>query len=159
VVVTISAVVTALIGALVTGLGAFFVVQERNRRRRGVHATGVVVDNVHGPGHILVGQSIDTTPSAPVLDKGWIKVTPQPRAMGFPVVEFKASSGEVVRFRSSHGKQPPAHKVGDAVALYYDAADPRKAELAGEGSFVVAVFFVLGGIFLAVSAALWVFAR
>jgi hypothetical protein len=155
---TVFAVVIALFGALAAGLGAFLVAQEHLRRRRGLQTTGVVVDNVHGADSILAGQSIETAPSAPILDTGAVKITPKPRSMGYPVVEFATASGEVVRFRSSHGSRPPAHKVGDSVALYYDAADPKGAELAGEGTFLALVLLGLGIVFVAVAAALWAFA-
>ena len=155
---TISAVVIAVFGALAAGLGAFLLVQER-RRRTGVHALGVVVDNVHGGGSILDGQSLESTPLAPIVDTDAVKITPVRRSMGYPVVEFQTSGGESIRFRSSYGSRPPAHRVGDTVGVYYDAADPRKAEVAGEGTVLVFVFLGLGGLFLAVAAALWVFAR
>lgn len=49
-----------------------------------------------------------------------------------PVVEFRTGSGEVVRFDSSFGTMPAAHKVGQAVKVLYDPKEPRSAEIESE---------------------------
>ncbi len=46
-----------------------------------------------------------------------------------PVVEFKAPSGEAIRFTSDFGSMPASHKVGQTVNLRYDPADPHQAEI------------------------------
>jgi hypothetical protein len=46
-----------------------------------------------------------------------------------PVVEFTATSGQVVRFTSEFGSRPAMHRVGQSVDVRYDPADPHKAEI------------------------------
>ncbi len=45
----------------------------------------------------------------------------------YPVVEFRAADGEVIRFESGTGGDPPEYRVGDAVRVYYDPQAPQSA--------------------------------
>lgn len=45
----------------------------------------------------------------------------------YPVVEFRTADGEVIRFESGTGGDPPEYRVGDAVGVYYDPHAPRSA--------------------------------
>jgi hypothetical protein len=45
----------------------------------------------------------------------------------YPVVEFRTADGEVIRFESSTGGDPPEYRVGDAVRVYYDPQAPQSA--------------------------------
>jgi predicted ribosomally synthesized peptide with SipW-like signal peptide len=50
-------------------------------------------------------------------------------SMFYPEVEFTASSGEKIKFRSDFGSRPAGHKIGQSVTVRYDPADPKKAEI------------------------------
>jgi len=45
----------------------------------------------------------------------------------YPVVEFRTADGEVIRFESGTGGDPPEYRVGDAVRVYYDPQAPQSA--------------------------------
>jgi hypothetical protein len=47
----------------------------------------------------------------------------------FPVVRFVAPDGQVVRFESGIGSNPPDYRVGDPVRVLYDPSNPRTARL------------------------------
>jgi hypothetical protein len=67
-----------------------------------------------------------------------------------PVVRFQTETGESVTFHSSMGGQPPLHAVGQRVAVFYDRASPRGAELEPPGVlWLVPVGFVGLGLFFA----------
>ncbi len=91
------------IGCLWAGIGAL--ITQRRKRAASVPASGVVVDlqkRVFSPG------------SAGVY---------------CPTVEFRTTSGEVVRFESSFGTMPASHRVGQAVKVFYDPQEPHMAEV------------------------------
>jgi hypothetical protein len=43
----------------------------------------------------------------------------------YPVVEFRAQSGQIVRIVSSLGSDPPAYAIGEAVPVLYERATPE----------------------------------
>jgi len=46
-----------------------------------------------------------------------------------PEIQFTAPDGQPVKFRSGMSSSPPAYRVGEAVDVLFDPADPRKAEI------------------------------
>jgi hypothetical protein len=46
-----------------------------------------------------------------------------------PEVQFTAPDGQPVKFRSSMSSSPAAYRVGEAVDVLFDPANPRKAEI------------------------------
>lgn len=76
-----------------------------------------------------------------------------------PVVEFKALSGETIRFTSDFGSLPASHKVGQTVNLRYDPVDPHQVEIDSTMNrwlvpvilaFIGSIACCLGIVFLAV---------
>jgi hypothetical protein len=76
-----------------------------------------------------------------------------------PIVEFTASTGQVVQFQSPFGTMPAMHEAGQAIAVRYDPAQPQMAwvdsdlttwlipaVLAGVG----VLFLFMGAVFLAI---------
>jgi hypothetical protein len=47
----------------------------------------------------------------------------------YPVVKFKTATGRFVEFESKFGGMPAIHEIGQNVAVLYDPADPRIAEV------------------------------
>jgi len=148
----------ALLGGTIAAIGIGLAIVEGGRRRRGSLATGVVVDNVYGYGHVLAGQSIPPPP--PAIEIGAIRIQPRPREMAYPLVEFKTAAGATIRFRSSHGSYSPgAYEIGARVSVYYDARDPQKAGIVGEGR-CLKVFLIAFGLFMAaIGAGLWLLTK
>ena len=94
-----------LIGLSVLIGGVVAAVKQSRKAARSTAATGTVVDlvkRVFNPG------------SAGVY---------------CPVVQFTTALGQPVRFESEFGTMPASHRVGQSVAVRYDAADPQKAEV------------------------------
>lgn len=146
--------VIAILGSLIAAVGAAVALRDARARRAGLRATGIVVANVYGRGHALAGQPLAT--AEPGAD-GPLQF--HAREIGYPKVEFATAAGEKVAFTSSSGSRPPSHAVGDAVAVHYDPADPRRAEIVGEGT-TLNVFLVLFGLGLAaIGIAIRVFSR
>ncbi|MBI3724807.1 DUF3592 domain-containing protein [bacterium] len=75
-----------------------------------------------------------------------------------PVVEFTSPAGGVVRFESPFGTRPASHEVGQAIAIRYDPADPRKAfiDSALATWLVPAIMTGLGLLFIAIGGILLV---
>jgi hypothetical protein len=48
-----------------------------------------------------------------------------------PVVEFQPASGPLRTFKESTSSNPPAYRLGEAVEVLYDPADPADARLRG----------------------------
>jgi hypothetical protein len=46
-----------------------------------------------------------------------------------PVVEFTSGTGKRIEFTSSVGSNPPSHRVGEAVTVLYNPADPYSARI------------------------------
>ncbi len=46
-----------------------------------------------------------------------------------PVVEFKSSAGETVKFESEFGSVPASHQVGQSVEVRYNPSNPQEAEV------------------------------
>lgn len=47
----------------------------------------------------------------------------------YPVVKFKTATGQFVEFESKFGGMPAMHEIGQIVAVLYDPANPRSAEV------------------------------
>ena len=47
----------------------------------------------------------------------------------FPVVRFRARTGETVEFRSSLGTKPPSYYPGETVTVVYDEGNPSRAKI------------------------------
>jgi len=140
----IAGAVIAVLGGLVAIFGTVVAINESRARGKAVHTTGVVLANVYGRGHALSGQPLAEAPESRPGDL----IQFHSREMGFPKVEFTTAAGETIAFTSSVGSRPLSHKVGDTVPVYYDAAHPSRAEIAGEGTFLT-VFAIVFGIVMA----------
>lgn len=46
-----------------------------------------------------------------------------------PQVEFAIPSGQIIKFQSELGSQPPAYNVGQQVEVVYTVTNPNKAEI------------------------------
>ena len=73
-----------------------------------------------------------------------------PRAVGklqgtamAPVVQFRATNGEVLKYTSTTFTTPVSHPVGAAVRIWYLPENPQVATLEGVDSWLIPV--VLGG--------------
>jgi hypothetical protein len=62
----------------------------------------------------------------------------------YPVVRFTTVEGRQVDFEASIRRNPPKHKVGDKVPVYYQRADPKQADIVGTESFGYDMFVVFG---------------
>jgi hypothetical protein len=69
-----------------------------------------------------------------------------------PVVEFTTATGKRIEFVSSVGSSPPSHRVGEAVKVLYNPADPQSARIKSffQLWFGFLMVFVLGLVFAAV---------
>lgn len=45
----------------------------------------------------------------------------------YPIVEFRTAAGDVIRFESSTGSNPPSHRVGETVNIFYNPQTPQDA--------------------------------
>jgi hypothetical protein len=113
-------------GLLFIGLAGWFYLREYNLERSGYSAQGTVTGLV---------ESID--------DDGTSYA---------PIVRFKARNGRTIEFQSNHYTYPPAYEIGQTVTVLYPADDSSKAIIKGEGSLLVLIFGILGGIELLVGA-------
>jgi uncharacterized protein DUF3592 len=69
----------------------------------------------------------------------------------YPVVRFTTAEGAQVDFEASIRRNPPKHKVGDKVPVYYQRADPKQADIVGTqvfGNQVLIIFGILSLIML-----------
>jgi hypothetical protein len=146
-----------LLGLSLAALGVILIVQDRRTRARASHASGTVVDHVYGPGHVRAGQSIPPPPAA--FNVGSFRVQPEPRVMTYLLVEFTTGAGRTIRFRSSQGSRPPDHEIGARVPVYYDASDPERARIVGEGRFLWIVLIVFGLLLAAIGGGLSMIVR
>lgn len=142
----------ALGGLALAALGATTALGRRRAERRGRSATGVVVDHVYGGGHARAGESIPPPP--PAFEIGPARIQPKSREMVYLLVEYEAQDGKH-RFRSSEGSRPAAHAIGARVPVYYDAGDPARAGIAGEGRLSEIVMVVFGVVAAAIGAGLF----
>ncbi len=91
------------VGLLIGGIVAF--VKQTRKDARSVSATGRVINlerRVFNPGRAGVY---------------------------CPVVQFTASDGQVIQFESAFGTMPASHSIGQTIAVKYDPANPRAAEV------------------------------
>ncbi|WJS94153.1 DUF3592 domain-containing protein [Flavobacterium johnsoniae] len=72
-----------------------------------------------------------------------------------PVVSFTTKSGQEIAYTSSTSSNPPSYNVGENVQIFYDPANPNKAEINGFFSlwlgviilgFIGIVFFLIGSL-------------
>lgn len=98
---------TVGVGMLV---GSFFVFSNTSSFiRRAVEAEGKVIDLERSRSSSSSGSSSST--------------------MYRPVVEFTTATGKRIEFISSVGSSPPSHRVGEAVTVLYNPADPQSARI------------------------------
>lgn len=74
----------------------------------------------------------------------------------YPSFEFTTSDGRVVTVRSTSGTNPPAHRIGERVRLWYDPENPEHMEIdsfAGRWRTVL-VPGLMGAIFATIGTAL-----
>jgi hypothetical protein len=118
-------------GGLLLLLSAVTAVQQKRLEQRGRRIRGRVVD---------------------------VFVTKERRgSMHRPIFEFTAADGRVVRRQSAFGSGTPTHRAGDEVDLWYDPANPEKADIMGEGRWFSILVAIIGGVFAGVGALiLWV---
>lgn len=62
----------------------------------------------------------------------------------YPVVRFTTGKGEQIEFEASIRREPPRHKVGDRVPVYYDPANPGDADILGTEQNTHIVLLLLG---------------
>jgi hypothetical protein len=124
-----------LIVAVIFGLSVRSIVTTRQFLAVAVAADGVVVD---------LSESVDEDGST-----------------YFPVVRFVAPDGQVVRFKSGIGSNPPDYRVGDPVRVLYDPSNPRTARLDTWGNRWGGALagMIVGGVLLLLLAAVLVFGR
>ncbi|MDD5251573.1 MAG: DUF3592 domain-containing protein [Patescibacteria group bacterium] len=94
------AIIFALIGLTMAGFGAKMAVDTRQFLAVASRTTGEVVD-------VEESQSDDSTTY-------------------HPVVEYSRPDGQMKRFRSSTGSNPPSHSIGDQVTVLYDVVSDRE---------------------------------
>jgi hypothetical protein len=116
-----------IIGLAVLISGIVGAVKQKRKSRRGVVATGTVINLV---------KKIFNPGSAGVY---------------CPVVRFTTSTGERVEFESGFGTMPASHRVGQTIAVRYDPGTPRSAEVdsATANWFVPGCTIVMGFLFFA----------
>jgi hypothetical protein len=68
----------------------------------------------------------------------------------YPLVRFTTPGGRVVDFEASIRRDPPRHKVGDRVPVYYSRDDPSRADIVGTEAFSILMAMALGVVFLLV---------
>ncbi len=74
----------------------------------------------------------------------------------YPLIQFRAPSGQTISFQSSVGNSRMAYAIGQKVEILCDARDPHKAEIDTLTSFwfvpgcmfVMGLGFATGGLFL-----------
>jgi hypothetical protein len=78
-----------------------------------------------------------------------------------PVVQFTTATGKQIEFVSSVGSSPPSHRVGEAVRVLYNPADPQSARIKSffQLWFGFLIVFVLGLVFTAVGLGMIVVRR
>lgn len=69
-----------------------------------------------------------------------------------PVVEFTTATGKRIEFVSSVGSSPPSHRVGEAVKVLYNPADPQSARIKSffQLWFGFLIVFFMGLVFAAI---------
>jgi len=78
-------------------------------------------------------------------------------SMYYPVVAFTTLDGRYVETGTNFGSSPPPGRVGDAVYVLYDPADPARARvdsLSGRGTLFGALFVAFGVVFTAMATLL-----
>jgi hypothetical protein len=94
-----------VIGLAVLISGVVAAIKQKRKSARGVAATGTVINLV---------KKIFNPGSAGVY---------------CPVVQFAASTGQLIQFESDVGTMPASHHVGQTIAVRYDRANPQSAEV------------------------------
>lgn len=116
--------VCAGLGLLIAAVGIWVGLDERRSQREGRRARGRVTE---------VAVHVSSR-----------------RTMHTPVFEFVADDGRSVRKRSTVSSSPATHKVGDEVDVWYDPADPDRADIVGEGRSFSLLTAGIGAIFTAI---------
>ncbi len=63
-----------------------------------------------------------------------------------PVVRFASPNGREFTFQSNFYSSPPQYKTDQKVTVLYPPNRPGEAKLKGEGSLLVIIFGILGGL-------------
>jgi hypothetical protein len=132
------------IGACATALGvtiatfaAWLAARQLRRERAGRQVTARVVD-------VVLRRSVG---------KG------KTSTYHYPVFEFVADDGKSFRRQSAFGDGKPTYKMGDEVAIWYDPADPQRADIRGEGRMFFAALALMGLLFAAGGVVVLVISR
>lgn len=73
------------------------------------------------------------------------------RTFYYPVVEYRTATGELIRFESTLGGNPPAFQTGDDVEVLYDPQTPQSALInTWENWLPVYVFVGAGSVMLGI---------
>lgn len=71
------------------------------------------------------------------------------RTFYYPVVEFRTATGELIRFESTLGGNPPAFQTGEQVEVLYDPQAPQSALInTWENWLPVYIFLGAGGVMI-----------
>lgn len=71
------------------------------------------------------------------------------RTFSYPVVEYRTATGELIRFESTLGGNPPAFQAGDQVEVLYDPQAPQSALVdTWEHWLPVYIFLGAGGVMI-----------
>ncbi|WP_076798292.1 DUF3592 domain-containing protein [Chloroflexus islandicus] len=71
------------------------------------------------------------------------------RTFSYPVVEYRTATGELIRFESTLGGNPPAFQTGDRVEVLYDPQTPQSALVnTWEHWLPVYIFLGAGGVMI-----------
>jgi hypothetical protein len=65
-----------------------------------------------------------------------------------PIITFKDADGKEIRYESNHSSDPPAHKIGEKVGMFYNKKNPKDAfvdSFWGKwwGTIVLAIFVLV----------------
>jgi hypothetical protein len=133
----------AAFGLVFLTTGVAIVARQSRFRRRATTAQGTIVSL----------RSTWTTFNSPAL-----RTSPVYR----PTVRFVTGDGQSVEAEARTGTNPPAGRVGQAVVVYYDPADPSRfstTSIARIAGCAAAAFIALGGLVLVIGvlvlAAVW----
>ena len=67
----------------------------------------------------------------------------------YPVVKFEPGQGEIIKFESNTGTNPPSYKIGQTVPVLYESNNPNSAQINSSFDlwFLPIFLLVMGGIF------------
>jgi hypothetical protein len=74
----------------------------------------------------------------------------------YPIVEFEDRSGNRITFEASIREEPPAHRMGQIVPVYYNPSEPKQADIVGSEVRSAVLLLALGLPFLAAGIGMFV---